>query len=178
MSDLCALPDVNWAKQSQRQHSQNVPTSTICDQAYSTLVQEGRCDFFVRSCFVAKRQVVWNQVTMCRCSCRISKYLLFSSQVCQRGRMLARLVAMGRGQTTLARSKHVGSQQCENAPCSTVPGSPLPWTILLSMSVAGCNGDLTGWAAGRETCNEWTTWSEIMVTTCCHAAEQVCICLQ
>ena len=58
MRELCALPDVNWAKQSQRQHSQNVPTSTICDQAYSTLVQEGRCDFFVRSCFGAKRQVV------------------------------------------------------------------------------------------------------------------------
>ena len=58
MRELCALPDVNWAKQSQRQHSQNVLTSTICDQAYTTLVQEGRCDFFIRSCFGAKRQVV------------------------------------------------------------------------------------------------------------------------
>jgi hypothetical protein len=38
MRELCALALAlaNWAKQTQGQHSQNVLTSTICDQAYTT----------------------------------------------------------------------------------------------------------------------------------------------
>ena len=56
---LCGLPDVTWAKQSQRQHSQNVLTSAICDQAYTTSVQEdGRDDLFDRACFGTNGQVV------------------------------------------------------------------------------------------------------------------------
>ena len=55
---LCGLPDVTWAKQSQRQHSQNVLTSAICDQAYTTSVQEGgRDDLVDWACFGTNRQV-------------------------------------------------------------------------------------------------------------------------
>jgi hypothetical protein len=36
MRDLCAWPGVNWARQSQKQHSQNVLTSTTFDQVYTT----------------------------------------------------------------------------------------------------------------------------------------------